>query len=155
MGRIVKIESLPISVVVILIRSRIKDLGAFSIHQQAGRTGVLLPIYIFTEHRRVAVITLRNLLAVYLFGIGIFRSRHLKDEQRHTVLHREAERVVAIHATGRHQVGGGVLGVGILVGFNKPIIDYNLKEVFIAGRYLAAHIAIVPVGIIGMITPAG
>ena len=94
-------------------------------------------------------------MAVYLFGIGIFRSRHLKDEQRHTVLHREAERVVAIHATGRHQVGGGVLGVGTLVVFNRPSIDYKLKEVFIAGRYLAVHIAIVLVGIIGMITPVG
>ena len=152
---ILKIESLPISVVVILIRSRIQDRGVFSIHQQAGRTGVLLPIYIFTDHRRVAVIALRNLLAVYLFGIGIFRSRHLKNEQRHAVLHREAERMVAIHATGRHQVGGGVLGVGPLDEFNRPILDYRLKEVFIAGQYLAVQISILPVGIIGMITPAG
>ena len=71
------------------------------------------------------------------------------------MLHREAERVVAIHATGRHQVGGGVLGVGTLVGFNRPIIDYRLKEVFIAGRYPVVQISIVLVGIIGMITPAG
>ena len=152
---IVKIESLPISLVVILIRSRIRGRRGVSIHQQAGRAGILLPIYIFIDHRRVAVIALRNLLAVYLFGIGIFRSWHLKDEQRHAVLHREAERVVAIHTTGRHQVGGGVLGVGTLVDFNRPIIDYRLKEVFIAGRYPAAHIAIVLVGIIGMITPVG
>ena len=63
--------------------------------------------------------------------------------------------MVVIHATGRHQVGGGVLGVGTLVGVNRPLIDNILKEVFIAGRYLAVHIVILLVGIIGMITLIG
>ena len=63
--------------------------------------------------------------------------------------------MVVIHATGRHQVGGGVLGVGTLVAVNKPKLDYRLKEVFVAGQYLAVQISILPVGIIGMITLIG
>ena len=42
--------------------------------------------------------------------------------------HLDDERVVAIHATGRHQVGGGVSGMGALVVPGLPAINERLEE---------------------------